>query len=241
MNRQNFPALLLLSLLLLVGCSEPQREPQKSINHPSVNVVPVSPRPTSRPSARGDAVVVARLVSHREYATEPTDDRNWRRHWYLTKFDVLRVEQGKWADTDVRISTDNVWPTPESGIILDMGPDMRIPAAYPGSVWALQLDTTANPAKLVGYDERSLVPPHDKPSVRLLDSSPERYILPVKAYMASLGKEPNKDFYFGGIEQTDTAYVVQVVSQPEQSGHQSIWVIAVDKKMAEVKLLWTVP
>lgn len=253
MTRIIIVALSYLTVLLISGCSE------QPINHPNVNTAAVctvsSWRDATRPSAEGDTVVIARLTRHWDYAQESTSDRNLRRHWFLTKFDVLRVEQGTWAKPEVSLITDHVWPTPESGIMLYMEPDSRIPPTYPAAIWALHLDTTSQPAKLLSFKERSLVPPHDKPPVPLdLEpadpntpgirrvASPERIFPPVEAFMASLGKKrgKKKDFRFGRCEQTETLFVIQAVSNLDKNGHRSVWTIGVDKLTGKASLLWSV-
>lgn len=241
--------LLFLSLLQSAGCkSEP-------IVHPTTNVVAgITDNPRTHPSEKGNTIVIARLASHREYAQEPTKNPSWRRHWYLTKFDVLRVELGTWAEQEVSLVTDHVWPTPESGIMLSMGPDRRVPPAFPAAIWALHLDTAAKPARLVGFEERSLVPPHDKPPVSLdyepVDpktpymrkvASPDKIFPPAEAFLAAMGKVSGKDFDCRRTEQTQTAYVVQTVAKPDKDGHQSVWTLAVDKITGKVTLLWAVP
>jgi len=41
---------------------------------------------------------------------------------------------------------------------------------------------------------------------------------PVDDYMASLGKEPAKDYYYSPLEQTETEYILQTISQAKVEG-----------------------
>lgn len=141
-------------MVAVLGCG--------GIVHPETNVVLPGTRPQPEvETAPGDTVVVAMYEGTVEYAVEKTNDVNWRRHWNLSKYKVLRVERGHWPDETVHFVFDYHWPTIESGIMLRVAPDDRFPHGRRGTVWALNLDTCSQPAKLVGFSQRSVAPPYD--------------------------------------------------------------------------------
>jgi hypothetical protein len=103
----------------------------------------------------GDTVVIARCRGADEYAVTPAR-KNWLNHWYIVTLDVLAVERGTWADKEVSMVYLDVWPTPESGIMVDK-------PVFPfitGQVLALALKTSEKPAMLVASEQRSYVAPY---------------------------------------------------------------------------------
>jgi hypothetical protein len=103
----------------------------------------------------GDTVVIARCRGADEYAVTSAR-KNWLNHWYLVTMDVLAVDRGTWTDKEVNLVYLDVWPTPESGIMVKKPP---FPFG-PGYVFALALKTSEKPATLVASERRSYVAPY---------------------------------------------------------------------------------
>jgi len=133
---------------ILCGCSRSNRQPPSPV--PSVNAAVDSYaavyrhfRPTADNSA---VVVVGRCGSSKGFAKKRKG--NWEDHWFVIRFDVLRVEKSTWSAPEVSFICADSWPTPESGIMLKK-------AAWPyraGVRMRFWLDTKSSPARIVGQE-----------------------------------------------------------------------------------------
>ncbi len=145
---------LVLVSLGAVGCGPPV--PPQRVNA----VLPKNrrlPGESQDDCDSADAVVLAQCTQRQEYAT--TVRGNWERHWYVTRWQVVRVERGQWPHASIAFISYYSWPTPESGILLTAS----YPAYYKGALMAFCIDTSQHRPTIVAQEERSRIPPHGKP------------------------------------------------------------------------------
>ena len=224
--------------------------------HPQTNIQLSGIQPHQPEFKRdADTIVIARLISNIEYARTYAK-KNWRNHYRATTLEVLSVEKGHWSDKQIVYRTSYISPTPKSGIVIDLAADFSSPPTYPARIWALYLDTKSNPSALIGYENRSLVPPHDKLPIEIFEPvdfsklSPvqkderqklwEQIQKPVEEYAAKSGFKPIKDYYYGQTEQTDNSYIIQIVFKPMKGKQFEVHTLKVTKPDYKVSLLWSV-
>ena len=111
------PFLLLLLHIafgMFVGCSSPPAPPSE-IN---TRLKDFNPYIDTKPDkAKAETIVIAKCREFYEYAVTKKN-KNWRYHWYYTEWDVINVEKGKWSEPMIKFVFGDLWPTPESGILL---------------------------------------------------------------------------------------------------------------------------
>ena len=108
-----------------------------------------------RPAA-GDTTVLARCHRARRYAVTRQGDRDF--WWYVIEFLVLRVERGKWSEERLSFVCSDVWAVRGSGFYIRKAPYTYLR----GRLFAFRLDTTKQPARIVGQERRSYLPPHGR-------------------------------------------------------------------------------
>jgi hypothetical protein len=140
----------------VIGCGPPA--PPGQVNAVLSRDLPIY-REEPEVCDKADTVVLAQCVQRQEYAKTVRGD--WERHWYLTSWRVVGVERGRWPDASVDFIFYESWPTPESGIVLDLraGP----PVYHRGALTAFCVDTSQRKPVVVAQEERSHIPPHGRP------------------------------------------------------------------------------
>ena len=92
----------------------------------------------------GDTRVYARYRDYREYA-QRKHNKNWIEYWAVATFDVVEVQRGAWPDDTLSFLSMSMWPTPESGIMVD-----QVLVYRPGTEFLFELRTDEKPARIVG-------------------------------------------------------------------------------------------
>ncbi len=144
-------ALAACAAVTIAGCAAPA--PARNVNAylPKNAAVYGEDRDTWRTA---DTLVVAQCTQVEEYAT--TVKGNWVQHWYVTYWQVIRVERGAWPEETVSFVFHDSWPTAESGIALKAAPRVY----YKGAVVGFCIDTSEAKPVIVAQQARSRVPMH---------------------------------------------------------------------------------
>ncbi len=121
-----------------------------------------------------DTLVVVQCRLAEQY--DSTVQSGWVRNWYLSEWQVIRVERGRWPDETISFVFRDSWPTSESGFVLRTAP----PVYYEGAVMAFCIDTSRSKPTIVAQQTRSRAPsygslkrprydPRDPESVRTIE------------------------------------------------------------------------
>ena len=148
---------VLLAGLLLVAASGCRGVPSPPVPVNADLVSHEPPRETTDASA--DAIVVGVFRQFEPYASRVRG--GWEYTWHRVAYAVLATERGSWSAPEVSFVFDVVWPTPESGVILEA---LEHPF-HPGNVSAFFLDTRSRPPRIVATEGRSRIPPFE-PAMR---------------------------------------------------------------------------
>jgi len=192
--------------LFLVGCGAAPPALPPGLTQP--NCVTIDHRmPSADNFEKVETVVIARCTEVRQYAT--VRDGNYEHSWCLLGFAVITVERGTWPQDRIVFCCYETWLTPESGVMYDLAPF----PFFQGGVTALALVPQTEPPRVVGYQERSLVPPYGKPRpVIITPGSQERKQFYDRLWAAVRGfAERSGGPPLGGArgpEETDDAYVL---------------------------------
>ena len=115
--------------IVLVGCRN------SATTIPTFPTTPPSPAPQvnailpdnkilyNTENLGGDIIIEIRISSNQEFASRQNGD--WIQHWYLATADVLKVEKGNFPQNEIRFIYQDIWPTPESLIMID-----KVPCPY---------------------------------------------------------------------------------------------------------------
>ncbi len=157
---------------------------------------------------KADAVVLAQCTLRQEYAKRTKGD--WRQHWYVSRWQVVRVERGQWPDASADFIFYESWPTLESGIILEA----LLPVYYRGALLAFCIDTSQGRPIIAAQEERSRIPPHGKPRRPPRDfydfgkdSTYQQIMAAANRYVQSIrGRVPPRNV----VEEYEDFYVVEI-------------------------------
>lgn len=125
--------------LLMAGCVNSLPTPPDPLHA----VFSTRPRTSLGINETYDTIVMVEVETREEYATRKHGD--WITEWSLCKSQVLQVLYGKLSDQRLNIRCASSYPTPESGILLEiaLGPMQT------GNLVVLFLDTTTKPYRIV--------------------------------------------------------------------------------------------
>ena len=98
----------------------------------------------------GDTRIHARCSDYREFAQRKRN-KNWIEYWAVATFDIVQVQRGTWPENTLSFLTMSIWPTPESGIMVD-----QVLLYRPGVEFIFELRTDEQPARIVG---QTMLPP----------------------------------------------------------------------------------
>ena len=227
--------------VLLLGCDEPKLmgpgaweddPPPLPADALDVNCVAVRDGPRCHaPFEEAGAVVVARCIEVHQYATVRRG--NWDFLWYLVACDVIRVERGRWPHPRVVFCCYDTWPTPESGIKVKKAPFPYVG----GRVVALALAPDTEPPRVLGQQQRSRLPPHEKPTyLDPRDEAGERLFHRLWRAVCEFAAQEGWPKVTGAphFEVTDDAYVGELVVQ-HPNGESERRAVAVDKETFAVR------
>lgn len=209
----------------VAGCGAPA--PPQRVNAVLPDNLPAY-RGSQEDCDKADAVVLAQCTQRQEYAKRVSG--NWERHWYVSTWQVVRVERGRWPDGSVDFIFYERWPTPESGIVLDLraGP----PVYYRGALMAFCIDTSRRRPTVVAQEERSRIPPHAKlrqppRDFRREENDVHRQI--IAAVDRFFENDPRKLGMRQVVEEYDGFYVVEISNAVESE------VVTVEKGSYKVR------
>jgi hypothetical protein len=185
-----------LAVLLAAGCQPRPPEPVTAVQAPL-------PDP-GEPWPKGDTTVLARCVKTDHYAT--TTRGKWRTTWFFHKLRVIRTERGHCPHSELRLVRPERWPLPGSNIWVKKA---RNPYQL-GQVLAIALDTTKNPAQIVGHERRSCLPPHKKLTLSALQKPDKAMLDRMTAKVHERAKRvgTRTDLPIRFVEATRDSYVV---------------------------------
>lgn len=246
--------ILFLAASVFAGCDEPKSmgpgaweddPPPLPADAPLVNCVAPGHRlPAYIPYCTGfdsrrfkeaEAVVIARCVEVRQYATVRRG--NWDFLWYLVACDVIRVERGRWPHDRVVFCYYGTRPTPESGIRMLF--KTALCPYVEGRVVALALEPEAEPPRVLGQERRSRLPPHGRPTyMDAQGESGERLHHRLWRAVRDFAEQEGWPKVTGAshFEVTDEAYLVEVILR-RPDGESVRRAVAVDKETFSVHMI----
>jgi hypothetical protein len=182
----------------------------------------------------GDTVVIARLTSSATYARKTEGD--WITTWFLTKWDVLATERGKWAEKSLVFVFSDRMPTPQSGIMIK-----RMPIPFEvGRVFAFTLKSDGKPPAIVAMERRSILAPYAKPvpwsgkfGTPEGEAELNRVVKAVSAFCAERSISTTGGMQI--VEETPDAYVIE--QYPGAGKDAKTHFYKVDRKTYKVELV----
>jgi hypothetical protein len=152
MRRYSVYAMLVLLVSVSAGYSKTESQPHRSAE--PLKVVFSDPWLLSMMEGEFDTRVLVKCTDYR-YTDKRREDR-WFIYGCRTDFEVLKVERGAISASRLMHISPERRPTPESGIMLSMGPRFILRGGY----YRFDIDMSGSVPKVVGTKKLSPVPPH---------------------------------------------------------------------------------